>query len=111
MDREGACFLIPSSTSFSATVGMSFSQTFTVDDGGMNFDYSFDFSGSLPAGLMTSSTATSFTIFGSPTETGSFSFTIDPAPLTGPCDPLAENYMIVVNPAPSCDPTLSPSSG
>ena len=75
-----------------ATVGVAFSQTFTAMGGTSPYSYSVA-SGSLPAGL---SLATTGVLSGTPTQTGSFTITVQGRDATG-CSGISAAYVLTVS--------------
>lgn len=76
------------------TVNIAYSQTFTAS-GGDGGSYTFNIeSGNLPAGLNQSSTSNTFTISGTPTQTGSFAFTLTAEDSHSDIGP--QNYTITI---------------
>ena len=85
-----------------ATVGVSFSQSFTAAGGSGSFSYSL-VSGSLPTGL---SLATTGLLSGTPTQVGSFTLTLKATDASG-CSVVSAPYVLtVLEPAPDLTPLL-----
>ncbi len=77
-----------------ATAGSPFSQTFTASGGSGAYSFSLA-SGSLPTGL---SLATTGVLSGTPTQSGSFSITVQATDANG-CSGVGATYPLVVSPA------------
>ena len=66
----------PAGETLSAATGTPFSQVFTISGGSGNFQY-FN-SGTLPNGLTLTQSGSGWTLSGTPTQTGTFPFALDP---------------------------------
>ena len=99
--------LAPGATTFNATSGTAFSQTFTAS-GGLA-PYTFAQSGTLPAGVTWN--AATATLNGEPTESGDFSFTVTASDAsTGTPETYTQSYVLKVANVVPVAPTLSVNS-
>ncbi|WP_178128966.1 autotransporter domain-containing protein [Pseudomonas sp. PB120] len=93
VNAASALTLSPGATTFNATFGTAFSQTFTAS-GGLA-PYTFAQSGRLPSGVTWN--AATATLAGQPTESGDFAFTLTASDNTpGTPETLTQNYLLKV---------------
>lgn len=109
VNAASALTLSPGATTFNATSGTAFSQTFTAS-GGLA-PYTFAQTGTLPAGVIWN--AGTATLTGEPTESGDFPFTITASDgSSGAPETLTQNYTLrVANEIPVAPPHSINSAG
>jgi hypothetical protein len=104
-----ALVISPGGETFSAAVGIPFSQGFAVSNG--SGDYQLTSSGTLPAGLTLTppgtATGTGWTLIGTPSQDGTFNFTLTATDVTNSIVTISQSYTLIV--APSTTTTLAAS--
>ncbi|MGD0735016.1 MAG: Ig-like domain repeat protein [Terracidiphilus sp.] len=102
----------PGGTVFSIAMGVPFYQCFVVSNG--SGSYQLSNTGTLPPGLTltpsSTATGTTWTLSGTPTQNGSFTFTLTATDVTNSVVTLSQNYTVSVEPATTTTLTASPAT-
>jgi MBG domain (YGX type)/Bacterial Ig-like domain (group 3)/IPT/TIG domain len=90
--------ITPASEALSGTYGTAYSQTFTAAGG--SGSYTLTNAGTVPPGLSLTASATGWTLAGTPTAVGNYSFSLTATDSTNSADTLTETYTLTVSQAP-----------